>query len=151
MAITQQLVRLSDHALSDCATDVRALARLLAFAPDIVHEHLDLGWAPEAIARAALRQAGDAAAELVRAATYGVAAVNAEFPAGPGDDPLFEGEVRFVPSPRVVELAEALSRIRPGPADQAELPRDIAEGLGALTAFYQRAAAAAEPVAMWWD
>lgn len=164
MAVTQQLVRIKPTTLERCARDVRALGKLLCSHSWLTSEELNLDWAPYRLIRALRELDLSSIADVVQLATEGVQVVNVEHPAGPADNPVFEGEVKFLSPELVARVADELTAahlVNFGRASETlqQLQSQglldpapyLADALSNLSAFYHRAAEAEEVVVVWWD
>ncbi|MET8835049.1 hypothetical protein ABZV78_14200 [Micromonospora sp. NPDC004540] len=169
MAVTQQLARLSADQLTSCRRSTEELDRLCSFRLLPAADHLDLGWSPAALRRAAeLSAAGPATVAALRRALDGDAEISPAYRDWP--DAVWEQPVTSLDPDGVAEVSALLAAADPAvvlaavPAEPAVAtarlglptvdrdPRAYLRGqLLALREFYLAAARRRLAVASWWD
>lgn len=169
MAVTQQLVRLLPTELVACRDSVDELNLLCSFKLRPRSDHLDLDWAPAALARVfELAHVDEPIVVALRRSLDGDDEINAAYRDHP--DTVWEHPVTALEPDAVAEVAALLRRVKPKAvmvvlpdepvAAQASLGSSAFHGhprrylhrhLAALQDFYARAARRHLAVALWWD
>jgi hypothetical protein len=164
MAVTQNLARLSDAMISECAISTATLDQVCSFRGLEASEYLDLDWAPTQLMQAAV--IADVDAELLAAldlATRGEGEINPAYRDMP--DTIWEHPVsclRSAQALRSISPCRRLARLDFLSADDAfnrlpqletmdRLAEYLREHFRAICDFYRRAAARKLGTIMWWD
>jgi hypothetical protein len=168
MAVTQQLVRLSESEIRRCATDVLELKELVSFELTAAADTLDLDWASAGLGRLASAYAVEVA-NAMRILLDGAALVSSEYPEGPPGQWVYS-QIKWSSATQVATAAGTLARVDPDhfvrPLHRSrdlvveflgasELPDDppqyYADRLRSLREFACGASARGLAMAMWWD
>jgi hypothetical protein len=164
MAVTQNLARLSDAMISECAISTATLDQVCSFRGLEASEYLDLDWAPTPMMQAAV--IADVDAELLAAldlATRGEGEINPAYSDMP--DTIWEHPVSSLRSARVAGIDKSLQTLagldflsvdaafgRVPLFEALDQPAEyLREHFRALCDFYRGAAARGLGTIMWWD
>ncbi|WP_299393802.1 hypothetical protein [Pelagibius sp.] len=169
MAVTQQIVRLTEAELEACSNSEAELNRLIGYELRCKTDHLDLNWAPRVLEHylEASHQLPEAKLALFLACN-GARLVNTNCRRGPGSDWVYS-DVTCLSKEEVARVASGFQTIaweeltgwlptdRQKACDAVKMQLDhhpdavFPDHMRALAAFYDEAARAGLCTAMWWD
>ena len=159
MAVTQQLVRMSEERLSRCQSSADELDRLVSLELEQDDGHLDVNWAPVGLVRAVSYVLGVSAAKDLEALFEGAEGVNAKHPSGV-DGYLVYSPIKSTPAATVRRIYRRLRSASPQELGIAAEESVSGDGPASawfqmqfveLLAFLDAACSRSQCVVAWWD